>query len=218
VNSWDIRGLKTAVHVEGTLNDPTDKDKAWTVEMAVPFAVLRECVPGKPERPSPGDQWRVNFSRVEYRLDVVDGAYVKAKDRDTGQALPEDNWTWAPQGVVNVHYPEMWGFVQFSGKQAGAKLERFVDKPEDRVKWALRRVYYRQRTAYAERQAFAPDLAALGLDGAKELKLKGWSYPPLILTTPSLFEAVYTNQAGVSWHIRQDGLVWPDGPDGRTRK
>ena len=30
-NSWDIPGLRTAVHVNGTLNDPRDTDRGWTV-------------------------------------------------------------------------------------------------------------------------------------------------------------------------------------------
>src|SRR5512137_1551011 len=88
VHSWDIQGLLTAVRVLGTLNDPSDRDKAWTVEIAMPFAVLKECIPGKPVRPAAGDQWRVNFSRVEYRVDVENGAYVKTKDAGTGQPLP----------------------------------------------------------------------------------------------------------------------------------
>jgi len=74
VHSWDIQGLLTAVRVMGTLNDPSDRDKAWTVEIALPFAVLRECIPGKPERPAPGEQWRVNFSRVEYQVETVGGS------------------------------------------------------------------------------------------------------------------------------------------------
>src|SRR5579871_2726334 len=39
-NSWEIPGLKTAVHVDGTLNDPRDQDRGWTVEIAFPWAVL----------------------------------------------------------------------------------------------------------------------------------------------------------------------------------
>ena len=116
VHAWDIQGLKTGVNVLGTLNDPSDRDKAWTVEIALPFAVLKECIPGKPERPAAGDQWRVNFSRVEYRVETDAGAYIKVKDAGTGKPLPEDNWTWTPQGVINIHYPEMWGYVQFSSK------------------------------------------------------------------------------------------------------
>ena len=39
-NSWDIDGLKTAVAVQGTLNDPGDKDKGWTLEIAYPWGVV----------------------------------------------------------------------------------------------------------------------------------------------------------------------------------
>jgi len=42
------------------------------------------------------------------------------------------------------------------------------------------------------------------------MRIKGWSYPPEIHLTPSLFEAVYTAGTGESWHIRQDGLVWKE--------
>ncbi len=212
VHSWDIQGLKTGVHVMGTLNDPSDRDKAWTVEIALPFAVLKECIPGKPERPAAGDQWRVNFSRVEYRLDVRNGAYAKAKDPGTGQHLPEDNWTWTPQGVINIHYPEMWGFVQFSSKLPGKGKERFDRQPGEKVKWALRKIYYAERARSFEESAFSTDLAALGLKGEEALRVKGWSYPPVLQRTASLFEAIYTAKSGESWHIREDGLVWKDAP------
>lgn len=218
VHAWDIQGLKTAVHVMGTLNDPSDKDKAWTVEIALPFAVLRECIPGKPERPAPGDQWRVNFSRVEYRVDVENGATVKAKDPGTGQPWPEDNWTWAPQGVINIHYPEMWAFVQFSAKAVGQGKEKFDRRPEEKIKWALRKIYYAERARLAEKGTFSADLGALGLKGEPALKVKGWAYPPVIQTTASLFEAIYAAKSGESWHIQEDGLVWKDLPAGPAAK
>jgi hypothetical protein len=210
VHSWDIQGLKTGVHLMGTLNDPADRDKAWTLEIALPFAVLRECIPGKPDRPAAGEQWRVNFSRVEYRLDVEDGAYVKTKDRATGRPLPEDNWTWTPQGVVNIHYPEMWGYVQFSAKLPGKGKEKFERRAEEKLKWALRKLYYAEWRHDYDKSGFGPDLAALGLKGEDALRVRGWSYPPAIHRTPSLFEAVYTARTGESWHIRQDGLVWKE--------
>ena len=34
---WDVEGLKSGVEVIGTLNNPNDKDKGWTVEMAIPL-------------------------------------------------------------------------------------------------------------------------------------------------------------------------------------
>jgi hypothetical protein len=212
VHAWDIQGLKTGVNVMGTLNDPSDRDKAWTVEIALPFAVLKECIPGKPDRPAAGDQWRVNFSRVEYHVDIDSGRYMKAKDAGTGRPLPEDNWTWTPQGVINIHYPEMWAYVQFSSKTPGQGKEKFERRADEKVKWALREIYYAERAYYDEAMRFGGDLGALGLKSDEALRIKGWSYPPAIQTTSSLFEAIYTSKGGDAWHIRQDGLVWKESP------
>jgi len=94
-NSWDIVGLKTAVVVRGTLNKPTDKDHGWTLEIAYPWRAFlnRQDVPA----PGVGTEWRINFSRVEWKA---------------GQPK-EDNWVWSPQGVVNMHVPEQWGYLRF---------------------------------------------------------------------------------------------------------
>jgi hypothetical protein len=105
-NSWEIPGLKAAVHVDGTVNDPRDTDRGWSVELAFPWRVLGERA-GTPAPPRDGDRWRVNFSRVEWDVDRSSGAYVKVPGR------PEHNWVWSPQGVVNMHVPERWGFVHF---------------------------------------------------------------------------------------------------------
>ena len=37
LDSWDIPGLISKVHVEGTINDPSDMDKGWSVEIAIPW-------------------------------------------------------------------------------------------------------------------------------------------------------------------------------------
>ena len=94
-NSWDIPGLRTAVAVQGTLNQSNDKDQGWTIEMAFPWSAFASRLPV--EKPEPGSQWRVNFSRVEWKA---------------GQP-EEDNWVWSPQGVVNMHVPEHWGYLNF---------------------------------------------------------------------------------------------------------
>jgi hypothetical protein len=104
-NTWEIPGLQTAVQVHGTLNDPRDRDKGWTVEIAFPWTAFAARAPVA--RPSAGDVWRVNFSRVEWRIEVIDGRYRKVP------GLKEDNWVWSPQGVVDMHVPERWGHVQF---------------------------------------------------------------------------------------------------------
>jgi hypothetical protein len=104
-NSWEIPGLKTAIHIEGTLNDPKRKDQRWWVEIAMPWSAFQER--SGFGRPKPGDEWRINFSRVEWRTEVVDGKYRKLPGK-------EDNWVWSPQGVINMHVPEKWGYVKFA--------------------------------------------------------------------------------------------------------
>jgi len=105
-NEWEIPGLRTAVHIRGTLNDPRDRDNGWSVEIAFPWKVLGEFA-HKAAPPNPGDEWRVNFSRVEWQHEIVEGKYQKLPN------VREDNWVWSPQGVINMHVPEKWGRVRF---------------------------------------------------------------------------------------------------------
>jgi hypothetical protein len=205
LNAWDIQGLKTAVAVDGTINKPGDRDKGWTIEIAIPWEVLKEVAPaGAP--PQPGAQWRVNFSRVEWQTQVENGDYVKVKDPNTGKPLPEDNWVWSPQGVINMHYPETWGFVQFSGKVAGQGVELSEYQPEENVKWALRQIYYRERTHFNRYGKFTEDFELLGV---KSNNVSGYSWPPEIKCTWNLFEArLMSRDSSTSLHIDQEGRVW----------
>ena len=59
VDSCDIPGLLTRVYVDGTINNPSDIDKEWSVEIAIPWKALEECAPN--EYPKEGEQWKVNF-------------------------------------------------------------------------------------------------------------------------------------------------------------
>ena len=58
INAWEIAGLKTAVHLDGTLNNPRDKDHGWTVEIAWPWKGLKELT-SMPMPPRDGNQWRI---------------------------------------------------------------------------------------------------------------------------------------------------------------
>jgi hypothetical protein len=104
-NSWEIPGLRTAVHVDGTLNDARDRDHGWTAVMAFPWSAFTSRA--GVGRPKPGDEWRMNFSRVEWRTTVEGGKYVKPAGEK------EDNWVWSPQGLINMHVPDRWGYVRF---------------------------------------------------------------------------------------------------------
>ncbi|MCA9290614.1 MAG: carbohydrate-binding family 9-like protein [Phycisphaerales bacterium] len=109
-HEWALAGMRHAVSLDGTLNDPSDVDRGWSVEFALPWSSLAERA-HMATPPKPGDVWRVNFSRVQWQLEVKDGAYVKVPD------TPEDNWVWSPQGVVNMHVPERWGNVRFESSR-----------------------------------------------------------------------------------------------------
>lgn len=159
VDSWDIQGLQVGTEIYGTINNPDDVDKGWTLEIAIPFKVLEECAPGG-EKPAKGDQWRINFSRVEWKVEVKDGQYEKQIDPSTGKSYAEDNWVWSPQGYINMHMPEFWGYVQFEGadKRGEAKFE-YPDDVEGR--WMLRNLYYRQFAYNEQNGEYADELSDL---------------------------------------------------------
>ncbi len=203
INAWDIQGLETAVFIDGTLNDPRDIDRGWSIEIAIPWAVLGQATE-MASPPAAGDQWRVNFSRVAWRTRVENGQYKKIMDPPAGRSRPEDNWVWSPQGLINMHYPEMWGIVQFASSLAGDRVDRHVADSRDEAKWALRQIYYRQRTRFDSLGTFSTSLAELGLGG---LTAAGYTSPE-ITVTPGLFEAWFTQSDGNRLRIRQDGLVW----------
>lgn len=97
---WDCPGLQLAVHHDGTLNNPNDKDKQWSVEMAIPYKALMINF-NNPLKA--GNYWRINFSRVQW---------LKAGG-------PEENWVWMPTGKVDMHMPDRWGFLYFSNHVVG---------------------------------------------------------------------------------------------------
>lgn len=71
VNAFDIKGIRTAVHIDGKLNDPNAENKFWSVEVVMPFTTLMECS-SKSDCACPdiGDYWRMNFSRVQWKVNV----------------------------------------------------------------------------------------------------------------------------------------------------
>lgn len=189
IHMWDIAGLKTAVHLRGTVNDPSDEDDGWSVEIAIPFAALAETA-GAPCPPRPGDRWRVNFSRVQWQLDIRNGEYAKRVDPETGRALREDNWVWSPQRVIAMHEPEYWGIVEF--RESGDTDRPVEPTSDDRARWSMRGVYNGLRAG----QSVGPRPEAL--DAA-------WSWPPTISRGPGWFRAEIIETTGRSLWIDHTG-------------
>jgi hypothetical protein len=40
LTSWDAAGMRSAIKIQGTLNNPSDTDEGWTVEAAIPFKAV----------------------------------------------------------------------------------------------------------------------------------------------------------------------------------
>ena len=197
-NRWEIPGLLTAVHIDGTLNDPSDQDKGWSVEIAIPWGALQEFA-HRPAPPRDGDQWRVNFSRVEWQHQIVDGKYQKVPN------TKEDNWIWSPQGIIDMHRPERWGYVQFSTAAPGEVP--FKPDPALAGRDALVGIYHLQK-AFQEKQArWATSLEELGLDPA-QLKQAGFvSLKPTAAGYRAVVEVPSEGNAKQQWAIRQDSRL-----------
>ncbi len=205
INAWDIQGLKTAVHIDGTLNNPRDTDRGWSIEIAVPWEVLKQCA-HKEAPPNDGDQWRVNYSRVQWETEIKNRKYVKKTDSLSGKNLPEHNWVWSPQGLIAMHYPEMWGIVQFSESIAGSNSAVFKFDPIEDAKWALRKLYYAERTFKMQYGEFTDNASLLHLEPQQ---LPDFEWPPEITTTGSFFEARLKKTDGGGYlHISHDGDIW----------
>lgn len=166
VTNWDMKGLKTAVYVCGEVNNPSAINKYWSVEIVIPFKGLMEtyskeenppdlerCYPCR-TAPKKGEFFRVNFSRVQWTVEK-ESVYKKVLDYN-GKWLPEDNWVWAPTGIIDIHCPEFWGFVFFTENCEPVNI------PEDeKKKLDLRLLYYAEYAYRRENGSFTSDLSAL---------------------------------------------------------
>lgn len=90
--NWDIKGLRLKVRLDGSLNDTSDKDRSWCVEMAIPFNALKRDF----RDPRYSRVWRINLSRVQWM-----------------HPDKEENWVLSPTGVVDIHRPDKWAFLRF---------------------------------------------------------------------------------------------------------
>lgn len=163
LNDWNITGLKTAVHIEGTLNDPGDTDKYWAVEMAIPWKTFRKSYF---EDNVPRDKfWRVNFSRVNWDFDLKNNRYYRKKD-ENDKYLPEYNWVWSPIGVINMHLPERWGYVYFSTHAVSDKVDFTIPKDEQ-IKKQLSALYRAQKAFFDKNKQWAKSLEELSFEPKK---------------------------------------------------
>lgn len=200
---WNIKNFESAISIEGTLNNPEDIDKKWIVEIAIPFNSLTKNE--KYVAPENGSLWKINFSRVQWQTEVVDGKYQKVKDIKTNKYLSENNWVWSAQGAVNMHFPERWGLAQFSTNKVGCETTNFYLPDEERLGKYLWHVYYKQQSYRLKNGNYANSL--FELDVAESTKIdSGESIIFEMKTTGNGFAATLQNEAGLILSLNQNGL------------
>ena len=80
--AWRCENLRTCVRREAA---------AWSAELAIPFCSLAA---GSPQ---PGDEWRVNFTRIDRPPEVL-----------------RELTAWSHTGFANFHVPERFGVIEFA--------------------------------------------------------------------------------------------------------
>lgn len=105
---WDLPGLKSAVSVDGVINDASVRDRGWTVEIAMPWASFAPLAKGDGRAlpPRDGDTWRMDFSRFNMY-------------KEAPPAEDSGGWAWSAHGAWDSHIPELFPYIHFSSKLVG---------------------------------------------------------------------------------------------------
>jgi hypothetical protein len=120
--AYEPKGIASAVKVDGTLNNPDDTDRGYTVEWRIPYSALVNVVPDEQKGrkiidislykqvpidvPKPGSAWRMNFNRCD------DSIQVKEKDKNGKEVDVPEYSAWAPT-TGSFHMPFLFGRVTF---------------------------------------------------------------------------------------------------------
>lgn len=91
--AWNPEGMRIACSVQGTLNESSDTDRGWTMEMAIPFRLFAHVLTNG--HPQLGDRWRLNLNRLEENMSI------------------KSQWSQGDRNIPRFHTPDLFGFVQF---------------------------------------------------------------------------------------------------------
>lgn len=101
---WDYPGMRSAVHVEGKLNDPSQPSKGWTAMIVFPWSGMSHLANGRALPPKDGDSWDMFFGRFQ-KISIASG-HVQAA------------WCLSPHGIYDTHQVEKFTQVRFSESTA----------------------------------------------------------------------------------------------------
>lgn len=100
---WTFPGKRTAVLIDGTINNDSDRDRGWTVELAFPWKGLTWLAKADNRLlpPKEGDIWRMDFSRFNIYKEAPPA-------KDSG------GWVWTRHGIWDSHIPECFAYIRFT--------------------------------------------------------------------------------------------------------
>lgn len=106
---WSFPEKRSAVAIDGTLNDDRDRDRGWTVELAFPWKGMLWLAKADNRSlpPKEGDVWRMDFSRFNTYKEA-------APAKDSG------GWVWTRHGIWDSHIPECFVHVRFTTNEVTA--------------------------------------------------------------------------------------------------
>lgn len=93
-----LQDIALATHFNGTLNDASDRDKSWSIEVKIPLADIA-LASGAPL--SFTTAWRLGLFRIDY-------------DHNTPEWKALGFYSWQNHGRFSFHRPERFGFLQFA--------------------------------------------------------------------------------------------------------
>lgn len=98
---FDMPGLQVATTIDGTLNDNSDIDKGWSLEIAIPWKSLELLANGKNIPPANGDVWTMFLGRFQKLM--AGGKEVS----------PHPAMALNSHGIYDTHLPDKWSKIEF---------------------------------------------------------------------------------------------------------
>lgn len=187
--SWNCPGVKIAIGLDGTLNKESDKDRSWTVEMAIPHKALTVNFDNPLKA---GNTWRINFSRVQW---------LKAKG-------PEENWVWSPTGKIDMHMPDRWGYVYFAEQTVGTQTVEMVYPYNTGIYQLLWAMFYKQQEHHAQSKCYLPHADCFFLTEADLARIPQDAVITVDAAKDCYQMAISLPAEGKRYHLNHEGRFW----------
>tara|TARA_B110000211_G_C14081399_1_gene554681 strand:+ start:1032 stop:1793 length:762 start_codon:yes stop_codon:yes gene_type:complete len=103
---WDITGLDSKTIFNGTINNNSDVDTGYTVEIKIPLSSLSNMIGGNYTTVQEGTTWRGNLFTINY-------------DTGAGKLAGTDFLSWSNVGSHGFHQPPQFATFTFGALSVG---------------------------------------------------------------------------------------------------